>query len=169
MEVLDTRIIVAGGGGGACGNRWSAGGLGGGLIGGAPEKIHDIQPDLLCPNQTSGYAKLNGQDAVDTNDTGSHTGEGDGGGGGGLWGGYANQIPVGTNNNGGSGGSSYISGYPGCIESSTPHIFTMTTMQQGVHEGDGLIIISKIISKSCTVITHFSLHLPLLFYVMFFS
>ena len=147
---LDTRIIVAGGGGGACGDGWSAGGNGRGLTGGKPEQKFPEMSLLDLPNKTYGYAKLLGQSSIDSEDLGSHSGEGDGGGGGGWFGGFANQKLEAPNNNGGSGGSSYISGFSESPTSKTKYRFTNMNMVQGGHEGDGHISITKLIPFTCT-------------------
>ena len=146
---LDSRIIVAGGGGGSCGLSWSGGGDGGGLIGGASPQAYSSITPLLGGNQTGGYQKLYGQDAIDSQHTGNHSGEGDGGGGGGWYGGFANQKLEAPNNNGGSGGSSYISGYEGCPKSPTKFVFTNMKMEQGTNIGDGFISITKLIQVYC--------------------
>ena len=160
---LDTRIIVAGGGGGACGDGWSAGGNGRGLTGGKPEQKFPEMSLLDLPNKTYGYAKLLGQSSIDSEDLGSHSGEGDGGGGGGWFGGFASY----NNNGGASGGSSFALTYNSTIPQGLIHIynknyesvqsgtyafnpkesyyiFTNVTHQRGVWYGNGWIKISQL-------------------------
>ena len=98
---LASRIMVAGGGGGAAYNH--AGGYAGGLTG---EKANYAG----SATQTSGYAFGIGQDAVFKN-----TNVEIGGGGGGYWGGYTEGGVDGTYQSSGGGGSSYISGYTGSV------------------------------------------------------
>ena len=122
---LNSRIMVAGGGGGA-NNRGEGygdghGGIGGGLIGGIPESLnHTNGYGYVLPTggtQTSGgtttgvgnlssYSKSGGFGYGATHDA---TLSAQSGGGSGYYGGAA------ANMNGGAGGSSFISGYVGSL------------------------------------------------------
>ena len=94
---LNHRIMVAAGGGGSAYD--GAGGHAGGLTG-YPGNISTI----LGGTQTTGYSFGIGANGIDSQ-------AGTGGGGGGYWGGN-----TGTNTDeSGAGGSSYISGYQGCV------------------------------------------------------
>ena len=121
IESLKSRIIVAGGGGGS---EWtySIGGNGGGLIGGISYSAsHSTNPSLypepcfggnqthggICPDYSSsikGYPGSFGSagSPLSSSDMGGY-------GGGGYYGGGSLDYA-----GAGSGGSSYISGYPGC-------------------------------------------------------
>ena len=140
---VNHRIIVAGGGGGTCGNGWSPGGSGGGISGGyayAPKTNKSVKGG----SQTEGDI-LNGQSAVNSCD-GDDGSEGNGGGGGGYRGGFAYQSCGVFTNVGGGGGSSYISGHPEC-EKNTEYVFTNITVQQNVQTGDGKAKITKIVKE----------------------
>ena len=158
IRSLRSRIMVAGGGGGADdwdgmginrvgagaggtlgGSNDGTGGNGGGLEG--TNGLTDGWDNGQIPRgtQTSGYAFGIGGDIRVNNDAG--------GGGGGYYGGYGSNH----NNGGGAGGSGFISGHPGCNairdEDSTVHtgqpvhysgvFFTETYMETGVNDGDG--------------------------------
>lgn len=93
---LQSRIIVAGGGGGLS---WTfTPGVGGGLIGG--NGSNTVSPEV---NQYSGYQFGKGQDAWSTVSDGSGGNVGQGGGGGGWYGGYTSAIYPMTSGCGGSG------------------------------------------------------------------
>ncbi len=98
FESLKSRIMVAAGGGG---RSWEFDvGEGGGL---SARTLYDT---LLGGSQTSGYALGKGMDGV-----GYAAGDGVGGGGGGYYGGKSQNV---RSKSSGSGGSSFISGHPGC-------------------------------------------------------
>lgn len=84
-------LIIAGGGGGATSDIVNAGGVGGGLTGGATRGDHSY-----TATQTSGYAFGQGQNGP------SGDPYGNGGGGGGLYGGYS------ADDSSGGGGTGYI-------------------------------------------------------------
>lgn len=106
---LESRIMVAAGGGGADnyggtlnGNDDGSGGPGGALIS-IGAYINGVLNPQYFATQTSGAAFGVGGNATVRSDTG--------GGGGGYYGG----IVTNNGNGGASGGSSYISGYKGCV------------------------------------------------------
>ena len=161
---LIDRIIVAGGGGGA-GHWWAniygtqkgTGGAGGGLKG-----EDGKQTRLACPSRGGTQTAGGVSDCRKSTPGGFGTGGGitsrgqnDGvpscGGGGGWYGGSGS-----WHNYGAAGGSSYISGYLGCVAVKTDgkprcnsgnsvacathfsgKVFTNTKMEQGVQEGNG--------------------------------
>ena len=108
---LDSRIIVAGGGGsGGCYKKGGKGGDGGGLYG-LPGKPRDggTSPGGEGGTQESGASLGNGA-------SGSNGDEVGGSGGGGYYGGKgAPSTNDASGSGGGGGGSSYISGFPGCL------------------------------------------------------
>ena len=130
---LKTRIIVAAGGGGA--DSLSAGGSGGGLKGidspGGSKGATQNSPGIGFVNGSFGYGGGN-RNSLDNN----------GGGGGGYYGGGSGII---EGNYGGSGGSSFISGYEGCDAISAESTSTPThTGRSGHYSGfifyDGVMI-----------------------------
>ncbi|MDR1226466.1 MAG: hypothetical protein LBK47_06155 [Prevotellaceae bacterium] len=148
---LKSRIIVAGGGGGATSNDYQLinwGSDGGGLVG------LSQPPYTYGGTQTSGFDFGKGGKGTQ-NLTGINYGGG-GGHGGGYWGGITGSTDI-VNGVGGAGGSSYISGHPGCnavnqTNSKKPlnspdhysgNVFTNTVMQDGVNWGDGRIVITR--------------------------
>ena len=137
---LNSRIMVAGGGGGS--SYASIGGYGGTLVGG------DGNTSIA-----TGGSQLSGN-AFGIGATGITLGAGTSGGGGGYYGGNTSN----TTDNSAAGGSSFISGYAGvnAITSSTSRThtgntmhysnkyFVNTKMQAGVNEGNGKVIISYV-------------------------
>lgn len=115
---LYSRIMVAGGGGGASlifGDSYSDfTGFGGGVYGGYPCTKDGYDNNNMCPDQTSGYSFGEGQDAPDRNPSRSpatYGAQGIGGGGGGWFGGYSSNEPNPTKTESacnGGGGSGYI-------------------------------------------------------------
>ena len=118
---LNSRIMVAGGGGGqgwmnnAPNSNYSDfTGFGGGLFGGYPNTKTGLDHDHLAPNQTEGYAFGQGENAVDKNPSSSISSwgaEGIAGAGGGWYGGYASNVrnPLETYSScNGGGGSGYV-------------------------------------------------------------
>ena len=112
---LRSRIIVAGGGGGSC--DYYSGGYAGGIEGGPGKTTESGYTINKGGTQVSGGTLGNGPSSAlglfgyayqVTSNTSNYNANG-GGGGGGYWGGSRG---YGT---GGAGGSSYISGHPGCI------------------------------------------------------
>ena len=100
LQSLTSRIMVAGGGGGAS---WSYGaGYGGGLSGG-----NNSFNGNIVATQTTGY-----QFGIGKNGEGNGDGDGVAGGGGGYYGGSSSNSRNGEN---GSGGSGYISGHLGAV------------------------------------------------------
>lgn len=155
---LNSRIMVAGGGGG-CQLISHTGysdltGFGGGVYGGFPCTKSGLSNNGVTPSQTSGYSFGNGQDAPDrliTNSYSDYGAEGIGGAGGGWYGGYASQVPNPTNTysqcNGG-GGSGYIltdasykpSGYMFDITERDDIYFSDTLMTSGLAQEACVII-----------------------------
>ena len=144
-NALDERILVAAGGGGSSDRVGNRGGKGhaGGLIGSNSTGYHLISSGA---GQDYGYAKGKGQNGRNGQDFKINGGEGNGGGGGGLYGGYSIQKYGEETNAGGGGGSSYISGYPDCLQH---HLFVFTNpiMKSGSDSaygryGNGLFRIS---------------------------
>ena len=157
---VDSRIIVAGGGGGvtyACGSLIP--GYGGGIVAGPDPKL------LKRANQTYGYDKGYGQNGRDgiISTSASCNAEGSGGGGGGYYGGFSYQNNEVRSNSAGGGGSSYISGHKDC-EMYQDYIFRNSQILEGNktflsplgieeegHSGDGharIVFIDSI--KICT-------------------
>lgn len=146
---LKSRIIVAGGGGGAfscviCQGEFnSSGGAGGGLAGGYAYGINNTNPQTRADGgtQTTGANFGKGYDSTNTSQTP--------GGGGGYYGGNKNTLSAG-------GGSSYISGYPGVNSISTDFNHTYNTkhysglyfiggvMKSGIRKGNGYAKITYI-------------------------
>ena len=152
---LNDRILVAGGGGGACSNFTDrgVGGPAGGLIGFNSSGKFNISKG---GNQTDGYMFGIGQDGRNGNKTDTQGAEGNGGGGGGWYGGYSYQGIGDYSNSGGGGGSSYISGHQECQPHPVYHFFRATlktgnesflspngTLEKG-HYGNGFFRISII-------------------------
>ncbi len=123
---LKSRIMVAAGGGG--GHYWSnvgnvTGGYGGTLVGGEGiMRYISIENDNRVLNNTTGGTQTSGGEPNDRKATGGYGKFGIGGnsasassgGGGGYYGGGGG-IDQGYSPSAGAGGSSYISGYIGCI------------------------------------------------------
>ena len=102
---IKSRIMVAGGGGGSA-SYVEPPGHAGGLIGNAGGMRTEVTAELPRANQTFGYQFGFGENGYDGNDP-------SGGGAGGYYGGITRMIQyLGT---GGGGGSSFISGYEGCV------------------------------------------------------
>jgi hypothetical protein len=112
--------MVAGGGGGDGdheSSNWHGGQAGG--INGSP-LVGEITKTVSGGTQTSGGLGQygNGRFGIGRNSGTTNFG---GGGGGGYYGGSANSnYKSGGNGVGGTGGSSFISGYPGCIAIANP-------------------------------------------------
>jgi hypothetical protein len=149
---LNSRIMVAAGGGGVC--HGGFGGYGGGLTGGKGVTYQDVNhPDYLnhiyagveCPGlggtQSGGGAAGAHAWPSPSNSTFPPSpgvfgkgGDGNkhygGGGGGGYYGGGGSGTSY-LSMGGGGGGSSYISGYSGCANHSSGLRFTSTVMHAG--------------------------------------
>ena len=120
---LKSRIMVAGGGGGASDYSYAAsGGYGGGLVAGSG--INGKSPSAGVPNITpTGGTQVGGGAPSQTPNTGAAGSFGKGGNGQGNWGSAGGGGYYGGGGGGytdysvdsGAGGSSYISGYPGCL------------------------------------------------------
>lgn len=153
---LNSRIMVAAGGGGIGAGVYSeAGGkgYGGTLIGfdGSYYSGHgDIKQYGKGGTQISGgIAGINTHNGTGTNESGSFgkggnsksmsASTGSGGGGGGYYGGGAGgAVSNNGSGNGGAGGSSYISGHAGCIaikseSDSTPKVTTYSKIEDSYH------------------------------------
>jgi hypothetical protein len=171
---LQSRIIVAGGGGsGGCYLKGGEGGHGGGLSG---TKGSDNEPRTAIGGeggtQISGYKLGEGQRGTAGNDAG-------GSGGGGHWGGYGGgSTPDAIGGAGGGGGSSYVSGHPNCSVNSL-YSFESTKIIAGNdpsllvvnNYGSGLVKIVTVSiysmrGKTCKVYNRFETLLPLLFYII---
>ena len=114
---IDSRIIVAAGGGGSSGvpkdmgipNIYPLRGGSGGNETGEAGEVHDEYKNAVgVANQTAGFEKGNGQDGRNSTILDDNGAEGSGGAGGGYWGGYALQDSGVSSNSGGGGGSSYV-------------------------------------------------------------
>jgi hypothetical protein len=113
---LNSRILVAAGGGGYASYNTKSGGYGGGLTGGNGQgsgvaaNSHGGDQTGANNNKSLSYGKF-GEGASTPSSTGV------GGGGGGWYGGDSNTFVTGTSANfgSGSGGSSFISGMLGCV------------------------------------------------------
>ena len=169
MEGLKSRILIAAGGGGASSN--SIQGHAGGLEGDPGGSI-----SMPVPNQTYGYDLGKGESGYDSNDP-------TGGGGGGYYGGFSSFLQ--KTGIGGSGGSSFISGYEECVAITKDGIPSNTNVhfstykftngkmfkggtlmpspidQQGFenigHNGDGFVRITRLVecAISCYCKTNF--------------
>jgi len=152
---LNSRIMIAAGGGGSI--LWnSLRGANGGTIQG-DSSLTTIQcggagTTISAGTQTSGYAFGVGANGIPVVTAASCGAEGRGGGGGGYYGGYAQTSSSGIDSNApGAGGSSFISGYAGvnAITSPTNRTHTNNTlhysnkyfidgqMQSGVNSRNG--------------------------------
>ena len=161
---LKSRVLVAGGGGGA--SFGLAGGHAGkikGLCSGNRDQLTSYFGGTENDN-VFGHGQ-NGANGVDPDsDRGA---EGKGGGGGGYYGGLASQGQESFSNAAGGGGSSYVSGDVG-FTSSTELIFTNANILDGsehTYKGNGYAIISEIIPF--TIKKSFSLP-SALFFIYFF-
>ena len=106
---LNSRIMVAAGGGASCGTD-SNSGYGGGLLGGVSFIVGSENYASSSATQTqAGVTKHN---CGTMYDSGFGVGGSCAGGGGGYWGGAGS---AGLTYGGGSGGSSFISGHNGCV------------------------------------------------------
>ena len=180
-EALESRIIVAGGGGSAGFWRVSGkGGDGGGISGekgGTTSQYGIIGGDP--GTQTSGASPGKGESGEQGNSDGSEAG---GAGGGGYWGGFGGRT--GGNSNGGSGGgggSSFISGHPDCVVvdkdgkslNTNIHpsklVFTSALTETGVNEGNGRAIIKLIRIADITYNKSFSKHMIHFFIILILS
>ena len=157
---LNSRIMVAGGGGGT--GDYSAamtGGHAGGLIGlSEPTNVYpgnsanggtQLAGGTTTPNATL----LTNPGSLGTGGNGNTSSYAGAGGGGGYYGGGGGNATYGA----GGGGSSYISGYVGCTNHSSGLVFTNTTMIDGAtsmpsptgtnemgHTGHGFIRITSL-------------------------
>lgn len=118
LESLQSRIMVAGAGGGSDnaggtlnGGDDGRGGSGGTLFGENPY-INGVVQTNMFSSQISGYAFGVGASPTTVTDTG------------GAGGGYYGGLPSNHGNGGGGGGSSYISGHHGCISYNNASVFT---------------------------------------------
>ena len=113
FESMKSRIMVAGaaGGNGALAN--SFGGHGGNILGGLPGRNSNYFSDDIQSSQTSGYKFGYGENGYILPQNYPRAG-----GGGGYWGGRTPEVNGGWNGmweHPAYGGSSYISGYSGCV------------------------------------------------------
>lgn len=168
VESLKTRILVAGGGGGAqsnCGNTATAG-HGGNLTGGTsynqgyqgrPVATAAARAYSKGGTQTSGGIAYNVNDNNNSSIASGSFGSGAnsvqcGAGGGGGWYGGASGYT-----SGGGGGSSYAAGYPGC--DTTYHnnqnniVLENVVFTQGINTGNGYAIITAITIKDPKTLT----------------
>ena len=181
-EKIESRIIVAGGGGST--GDWKYGGKGG--DGGGIEGIAGVPSSSSCKapggeqgTQLTGYKLFQGETGEEG---GSNLGEAGGSGGGGYWGGKRGRTGGNScSGGGGGGGSSFISGHPSCIavdkdgnSLGTPFhpsglYFTLPVTETGVNEGNGKAIITLLytIMISCRRSIHSRsfLHFVLCFFI----
>ena len=149
---LESRILVAGGGGGACGDSWASGGHGGGLIGGTSGKriASDCNGTISKGGSQIEGELGKGQDAYESKSTKICSYDGNGAGGGGYRGGQTNKDEI---SSAGGGGSSFISGYNGClslnisfglgiIRGGNETFYSPTGTKETGHTGDGAVVIS---------------------------
>lgn len=149
---IDSRIIVAAGGGGA-GYRYK-----GGNAGELESDDAAGYPPIFSKgaNQTNGYSKIEGEQGRSGENSGWGA-EGNGGGGGGYYCGFSSQASGVNTNAPGAGGSSFISGYhnklfPGFHFLKPMMIGGGKTMKDADnlasykegHTGNGLALITKI-------------------------
>ena len=130
---INDRILVAGGGGGACSNYSyrSIGGDAGGLIGLSSSTSDDLINISKGGNQTDGYELGLGQDGRNGTYPDIQGAEGNGGGGGGWYGGHSYQEAGDYSDSGGGGGSSYISGHQECLTQHSVFSFFRATLKAG--------------------------------------
>jgi hypothetical protein len=162
INSLKSRILVAGGGGGAqpsCGITATAG-HGGNLIGGTSynQGYRNNPPDIAATRAYStGGTQNSGGIAYNVNDNntslvasgsfgkGANSVQCGAGGGGGWYGGASGYT------SGGGGGSSYAAGYPECskvyITEQNNITFENVTFNQGVNLGNGYAIVTLLKSK----------------------
>lgn len=173
MNGLKSRILVAGGGGGAnsrdgdsttapayyTGYGHGAGGAGGGLTGGSGTTSNQDSAGLAYGYSIgTGGTQINGGSTIQylngkyistavTGTFGAGTGSQSGGGGGYYGGGYAVH-------GGGGGGSSYVTGYTGCDTtfktSQGGFTFTDVNMDKSVREGNGFARITAVTGQTDT-------------------
>ena len=160
---LNSRIMVAGGGGsGGCYHNGGKGGDGGGLNGqdGSPNSPENITY-VVDGGKGGGQGNGNFGEGI-TGETGEDPtrGEAGGSGGGGYYGGRGGKTSGNSqSSSGGGGGSSFISGMPGCIANETINqdisvhnsgiSFLYPITSSGVNLGDGYAIITKIGCRTC--------------------
>ena len=151
-----SRLIVAGGGGGAHPNIGAAVypenvrpylGIGGGYVGGPIATNQNSVEYEKYASQTNGYAFGYGETAIDTTVATNVGSEGCGGGGGGWFGGYARSTPESSleyKNANGAGGSGYVlteSSYkPDGYQNDASLWLTDTFMSSGHAESASVII-----------------------------
>ena len=146
-ESLESRIIVAGGGGG---QSWDlAGGNAGRLVGYSSQgrdfptgSCQSIAGGEQNGSTNFGYGD-NGANGLTNSNTGA---QGNGGGGGGWYGGKASQKTGAFSNAAGGGGSSYISGMAGCVDNQEI-TFKHAFMEDGnatKYKGNGFASITQI-------------------------
>ncbi|WFR59583.1 glycine rich domain-containing protein [Anaerocolumna sp. AGMB13025] len=173
MNGLKSRILVAGGGGGAnsrdgdsttapayyTGYGHGAGGAGGGLTGGSGTTSNQDSAGLAYGYSIgTGGTQINGGSTIQylngkyistavTGTFGAGTGSQSGGGGGYYGGGY-------SGHGGGGGGSSYVTGYTGCDTtfktSQGGFTFTDVNMDKSVREGNGFARITAVTGQTDT-------------------
>ena len=163
---IESRIIVAAGGGGSGGTSgmtaipgdWHGGYGGdenGGMAGGYQATLNFRK---LAANQTYGYALLQGQDGRNATKYESGGAEGNGGGGGGYWGGtsYPNEGP--SSRTGGGGGSSFIDQQlftRRVMINGGTQMFSPNGTEEIGHSGDGYCRISFLPFFTCLSRNHF--------------
>ena len=160
---IETRIIVAGGGGGACGHsNINLGGHAGGIEGRASRRVDGVDPyctGSLSQGGNQAYGvKFQGDNGQSKYIHGYCGEEGNGGGGGGYYGGQTVKAQEDGSDSGGGGGSSCISGHPQCF-TYPEYIFTdikiiagdeqfisPTGTTETGHSGNGYARISKYVT-----------------------
>ena len=155
---INDRILVSGGGGGNAGYSYVSGGYGGGIIAGNSSYVNVS----IGASQTFGTINGTGEDGRNALYLSSSGAEGNGGAGGGYRGGTTSKISGLNSNVGGSGGSSYISGYSECVQYLN-YTFTGIDIKNGKtnfkspagkietgHNGDGFARITLLSVVKCT-------------------
>jgi hypothetical protein len=174
LTSLRSRLMVAAGGGGSytggSASNSRPGGAAGGLIG-SDSQSHGSISLAKGGTQTAGGIAYNDSSTGATAGAFGRGGSGPvggqpigGGGGSGYYGGGGGMHKSGYGASSGAGGSSFISGHPGCdaIDDAGAHTgqpihysglsFTETEMTAGVREGHGLIVLTVIeLSFRCLV------------------
>ena len=156
-ESIESRILVAAGGGGCSGlnkeNTAKMGGYGGDEVGGIGEGFSETIDLRLAANQTFGNGLFQGENGRTANSNYRSGGEGSGGGGGGFYGGLSPDIQGPNTTLAGGGGSSYInktlfvsyklySGAKGFMSPSGEY-------EESGHSGDGFFRIQPIDTSTC--------------------
>ena len=156
---VDSRILVAAGGGGSTGRgRYIntiqfPGGVGGDEKGGMASGMALTEEERKkVPTQESGYAKVQGQDGRDSIIYYPSGAEGNGGAGGGYYGGYTTSA-IGTDSGtGGGGGSSFVNNSffkVNTLKAGDKDIYSPFGKIKTGNSGDGFFRITPIVFETC--------------------